>query len=138
MSSNRLAQLESLFYEVLALPRDGRSAYIERNCRDEDLKRDLQSLLAHEDRANSFLESPVSPPRPMATGSQPSEWLVGQRVGHYVIGNRLSAGGMGEVYRARDTRLGREVAIKILPPVFIHDPARLAPFERESTCARLA
>src|SRR5438270_5890980 len=57
---------------------------------------------------------------------------AGTRLGPYEIVAPLGAGGMGEVYRARDTRLDREVAVKILPPKFADDPARLARFEREA------
>ena len=58
--------------------------------------------------------------------------LTGRRLGVYQVQERIGAGGMGEVYRARDTRLGRDVAIKILPAVFTSDPERLARFEREA------
>src|SRR6266404_4526111 len=54
------------------------------------------------------------------------------RLGPYVILAPLGAAGMGEVYRARDSRLGREVAIKVLPETFAHDPDRRARFEREA------
>jgi len=57
---------------------------------------------------------------------------MGRRLGVYRVQERIGAGGMGEVYRARDTRLGRDVAIKILPSVFTSDPERLARFEREA------
>jgi serine/threonine-protein kinase len=57
---------------------------------------------------------------------------AGDRLGHYEIVTPLGVGGMGEVYRARDTRLGRDVAIKVLPPAFAQDPERLARFEREA------
>ena len=61
-------------------------------------------------------------------------WSVqaGSRIGAYEIVAALGRGGMGEVYRARDTRLRREVAIKILPHVFAHDPDRIARFQREA------
>ena len=58
--------------------------------------------------------------------------MIGRRVGPYAIGARLGAGGMGEVYRARDTKLGRDVAIKILPRSFTTDPDRHSRFEREA------
>jgi len=58
--------------------------------------------------------------------------LTGRRLGVYHVQERIGAGGMGEVYLARDTRLGRDVAIKILPPIFTADPDRLARFEREA------
>src|SRR5437016_1407732 len=58
--------------------------------------------------------------------------LTGSRLGHYEILGPLGAGGMGEVYRARDSRLGRDVAIKSLPPEFARDPERLARFRREA------
>jgi serine/threonine protein kinase len=57
---------------------------------------------------------------------------VQQRLGHYEILGPVGAGGMGEVYRARDTRLDRTVAVKVLPEGFAHDPGRLARFEREA------
>src|SRR5437667_9756657 len=56
----------------------------------------------------------------------------GTKFGPYEIVSLLGAGGMGEVYRARDTKLGRDVAIKILPPAFAADPDRLERFEREA------
>jgi eukaryotic-like serine/threonine-protein kinase len=57
---------------------------------------------------------------------------VGARLGPYEITGSLGAGGMGEVYRARDTELGREVAVKVLPTAFLQDPERLARFQREA------
>ena len=58
--------------------------------------------------------------------------MIDKTLGHYQVLHKLGAGGMGEVYRARDTRLGRDVAIKTLPPGFAQDRERLARFEREA------
>src|ERR1700726_2308143 len=57
---------------------------------------------------------------------------AGTKLGSYEIGGAIGAGGMGEVYQARDTRLGRDVAIKVLPEAFAHDPERLSRFQREA------
>src|SRR5271169_879013 len=57
---------------------------------------------------------------------------IGRRLGSYEILAPIGAGGMGEVYRARDTKLDRDVAIKVLPPALAQDPERLARFEREA------
>src|SRR5437762_2371717 len=58
--------------------------------------------------------------------------MIGKQIAHYQIESQLGAGGMGEVYRARDTRLGRSVAVKTLPEIFARDPERIARFEREA------
>ena len=68
---------------------------------------------------------------PIANGG-PMGTLIGQTLSHYRVVERIGAGGMGEVYRARDIRLGRDVAIKALPEGLAADPDRLARLEREA------
>ena len=64
--------------------------------------------------------------------------LTGKRLGPYEILSAIGAGGMGEVYQAHDTKLGRDVAIKVLPEAFAHDPERLSRFQREAQDAGCA
>jgi eukaryotic-like serine/threonine-protein kinase len=64
--------------------------------------------------------------------SETSSLSPGQRIGSFVVESRLGAGGMGEVYRASDTKLGRDVAIKVLPPAFANDAERVSRLQREA------
>src|SRR5215510_5267172 len=61
--------------------------------------------------------------------------MIGQTIAHYRVTEKIGEGGMGEVYRARDTQLGRDVAIKVLPAAFSADPDRLRRFEQEAQAA---
>jgi serine/threonine-protein kinase len=89
-----------------------------------------QSLL-DESAADDFLEQPALDPD--ATRFQPpTSSLIGRRLSEYEITARIGAGGMGDVYRARDVKLGRNVAIKVLPAPLAHDGARIARFRREA------
>jgi hypothetical protein len=131
----RWQDVERLYHAALARDERVRMAFVREACgRDETLRREVESLLAYECDALTFMAAPALE-RAAAALIQPdtmSEPLGGQRLGPYEIGSLLGAGGMGDVYRARDTRLGRDVAIKILPDVFTADANRCARFEREA------
>ena len=125
MDPERFQQVEQLFHAALERERSQRSAFLEEaSARDPSLRREVESLLSANDETSSgFLRSPLSG---LATRS---------RLGDYEIQCLLGAGGMGEVYRARDLRLRREVAIKVLPALFSSDPDRLRRFEQEAMAA---
>ena len=132
MTSDRWRQVEDLCYEALAYPAEARAAFLAKACAGDDvLEREVASLLAQEPHTTAFMSVPaaaVAAPGVLnAKGT-----LVGQRFGVYAIRSLLGVGGMGEVYRAYDDTLGREVAIKFLPPAFTADPERRARFEREA------
>jgi serine/threonine-protein kinase len=118
-----------------ALDRDvrDRAAFVEAACAgDETLRREVEALLAHAQKGEAFLASPIGEVAAQVLADAPDTSLVGQQIGTYTILSRLGAGGMGEVYRARDSRLHRDVALKILPPAFAADPDRLTRFQREA------
>ena len=114
-----------------ALARDGtdRNAFLNRECAgDESLRRDVEALLAHAATSDRFLSTPIGA---LAAGVMTTTW-IGRRFGTYEVISAIGVGGMGEAYRARDHRLGRDVAIKVLPASFAADRERLARFEREA------
>jgi serine/threonine protein kinase len=114
----------------LARPIGERAAFLEEACAgDEALRHDVEALLDKPPTGEATLTL-VSAAR-MAS-NQETHFLSGSRLGVYHLRERIGAGGMGVVYRAHDTRLGRQVAIKILPAAVADDPARRARFEREA------
>src|SRR6266404_1629344 len=99
---------------------------------DEALRREIESLLAEENGSEGFLESPALEIAAKKIAQDQTRSLLGQRLGSYQVLSLLGAGGMGEVYRARDTKLQRDVAIKVVPKAFIDDPDRVSRFRREA------
>ena len=133
MSSDRGRQIEDLFHAALGCPADQRSAFLTRACQGDDaLLREVASLLAQESSAEGFMSVPATALVGLAGPNAPRGTLVGARFGPYTIRSLLGVGGMGEVYRAHDGTLGREVAIKVLSPAFTAEPERRARFEREA------
>jgi eukaryotic-like serine/threonine-protein kinase len=121
-----------VFAGARALQPSDRQAYLSAACAgNEALRQEVESLLASDERAKSFLESPAlvwddGTPFPARL------MIEGRRLGAYQVQALLGAGGMGEVYRARDTKLQRDVALKFLPHVFTSDPERLSRFDGEA------
>ena len=91
----------------------------------------MESLLAQENGAG-FLEAPALEVAGQQLAADRDQDLIGRRIGSYQILSLLGEGGMGAVYRAHDTKLKRDVAVKILPEAFTHDPGRMARFQREA------
>ena len=128
MTPERWQQVKEVLDLALQMDAADRSAFVGRAClTDQSLQREVESLLASgAGVAENFLKS--APPD--------HGWIAnGTRFGTYEILNLIGAGGMGEVYRARDPRLERDVAIKVLRSPGSNDPDRLRRFEREARAA---
>ena len=133
MSSDRWRQVEDLCHAALACRAEDRRSFLADACQgDEVLLREVESLLAQESSAEGFMSVPAAALAGSARLDQARGTLVGVRFGSCTIRSLLGVGGMGEVYRAHDETLGREVAIKVLSPAFTAEPERRARFEREA------
>ncbi len=133
MDPERWKQIEHIYHRALEREQSQRSAFLQEVCGgDSALRQEVESLLAHEQEAEDFIEAPALEVAAKGLAKDQVDSLVGQQINSYKILSLLGAGGMGEVYRARDMKLEREVAIKVLPALFSHDPERLARFEREA------
>ena len=131
MSPERWREAEKLFHAALEQAPEARRAFLNNACvEDAEMRRHLELLVSAEEDAGSFLGI-AGVADPTATiriaGS-----LVGQQFGHYSVVSPLGVGGMGEVYRAHDTKLSRDVAIKTLPDDLARDRERVARFRREA------
>jgi serine/threonine protein kinase len=132
MTPDRARRIEDLYARALQLRPDERAAFLSRECSgDEPLRGEVESLIAADNRADSFMESPAIETVSWETAARTQSW-IGRRLGHYELGSMLGAGGMGHVYQAKDTRLGRTVAIKILADDFLNDSQAKLRFEREA------
>src|ERR1035441_2982028 len=130
-SPERYRQIKSILQAALELDAAGQAAFLETACHgDPELKTEVQSLLDHDGKAVGFLEKPL-----VAAGEARVRLKPGSHLGPYEIVEPIGAGGMGEVYRARDPRFPREVAIKLLPIAFADDQRRLARFGHEARAA---
>jgi predicted ATPase/predicted Ser/Thr protein kinase len=130
----RWATVKRIHQSALEKSGDERVAFLEQACGgDRTLQREVESLLGYDSAAQSFMESPALEVQAMSIDAELP--LVGQTLGHYEVQLLLGVGGMGEVYLARDPRLDRFVALKILPPDLLFDPDRLERFTREAKAA---
>ena len=131
MTPERWIKVEALFHSARERSPEERQIFLDAACGgDAGLRQDVELLLAKGDQAGSFLE--VSPLEVLTVQRPVVGSLVGRQLGPYRVVSPLGSGGMGEVYRAHDDALGRDVAVKTLPEEFARDPERLARFRREA------
>ncbi|MEZ5426430.1 MAG: protein kinase [Pyrinomonadaceae bacterium] len=131
-----LAKIEEIYHAVLEKPPSMREEFLKKICGDDlELHRQVKSLLSFDEQAGDFIETPPEDIAAAIFARQPDEDLVGKILNHYRILSMLGVGGMGEVYLAEDTNLGRKAALKLLPPQFSENTERRMRFEREARAA---
>ncbi|HKY29767.1 MAG TPA: protein kinase, partial [Pyrinomonadaceae bacterium] len=132
MTPERWKNLEALFHGAIALQPEARASFLAAACGgDEQLRREAEKMIAASEGESSLIDAPIF------DGDEESrvEDRVGSCIGPYQIISQLGRGGMGEVYLAEDCRLGRKVAIKVLPSDFTKTPDCVRRFELEAKAA---
>lgn len=141
MDAKRWQKIERVFHAALQAEPSLRATILKDSCAgDEFLRREVESLLAHHERAGTFFERPAFAIDKRTSGSpQPSlaetPLAVGVVIGKYRILEEIGAGGMGVVYKAEDSKLGRVVALKFLPQILAADDLALERLQREARAA---
>src|SRR5438067_2798772 len=136
MKAERWKQVNDLFQSAVERAPAERAAFLDEACRgDESLRREVGSLLTSHERSENFIELPAFEVAPELVTSERTNTLVGKLIGHYRIESLVGVGGMGEVYLARDERLGRKAALKLLPDSLTTDETQLSRFKNEARTA---
>ena len=126
-------RIEEICDTALAQPPTDRAAFLRSVCAaDEAIRPEIDAILSNVVRVEAFLEQPIGEIAAQVIEPATDAVLTGFRLNSFVIGPLIGAGGMGQVYRARDTELNRDVAAKVLAPDFVDDADRLARFAREA------
>jgi len=132
MTPERYRLIGELYHAALELEASERAAFLERACaNDGELRREVESLVVAHEKSEDFIVAPALEVAAKVMANQQSA-VPGQTINHYKLTSLLGMGGMGDVYCAVDTRLGREVAIKLLPTAFSTDQDRMRRFEQEA------
>src|SRR5882757_753960 len=136
MKAERWKQVNDLFQSTVDRAPGERAAFLDEACQgDEPLRREVESLLTSHVRAENFIELPAFEVAPELVTKDRTGALVGRVIGHYLIESLIGVGGMGEVYLARDERLGRKAALKLLPDSLTIDETQLSRFKNEARSA---
>jgi len=136
MKAERWKQVNDLFQSAVERAPEERAAFLDEACQDDDgLRREVGSLLTSYESAENFIELPAFEVAPELVTNDKTGALVGKLIGHYRIESLIGVGGMGEVYLARDERLGRKAALKLLPDRLTTDETQLSRFKNEARTA---
>jgi len=136
MTPERWQQVKEIFNSAIAYGPEERSSFISQACSgDEELRGEVESLIASHEQSGSFIDQPAFEVAASLLAGERAELAPGYTIGSYQVISFISRGGMGEVYLAEDKRLGRKVALKLLPASFTANDDRLRRFEQEARAA---
>jgi Tol biopolymer transport system component/predicted Ser/Thr protein kinase len=136
MDADRWAKIDRILDQAMDRDLQSRAAFLDEACKgDEALRHEVESLLNAHSRSEPFLSAPALEVAARHLAGEKYISLVGKQFGSYQVLSALGAGGMGEVYLARDERLGRKLALKLLPQRFTRDSDRVRRFEQEARAA---
>jgi serine/threonine protein kinase/Tfp pilus assembly protein PilF len=136
MKAERWEQVNDLFQAAIEHAPEERVAFLDEACHgDEGLRREVGSLITSYERSENFIELPAYQVAPELVTNDRAGAMVGALIGHYRIESLIGVGGMGEVYLARDERLGRKAALKLLPDSLTTDETQLSRFKNEARSA---
>jgi serine/threonine protein kinase len=136
MDSEQWRQVEEIYHQAVALPPEQRSAFLDQSCHgDQQLRSEVDSLILSCLEAADFMEQPVADKAASLIANDYRSSIIGNSIGNYKMLALIGSGGMGEVYLAEDTKLGRQLAIKLLPSCFNADDERVRRFQQEARAA---
>jgi len=136
ITHDRWQRIKEILHSAQDLPSKERADFLNRVCgTDKTMLREVESLLIADAGNEDFLNEPAYEFVAGMLADEASEFSAGQRIGRYTILSSLGAGGMGQIYLARDTALGRKIALKLISPEFSSDLGRVRRFEQEARAA---
>ncbi len=136
LTAERWQKIKELFHAALERNPAERAAFLDEACKgDDDVRGEVESLIAAHHQPDSFIDKPAFEVAAALLAADLPAVAVGRTIGAYKVTRQIGHGGMGEVYLAQDTRLGRRVALKMLPSRFTSDKDRLRRFQQEARAA---
>lgn len=136
MTPELYEQIVRIYHAALELPSEDRAGFLDQACDgNEEMRREVERMLASNEEAGSFLNRPATTAAAALMAEERDSSLIGAQLGRYKILSSIGSGGMGEVFLAQDTLLGRHVALKLLPAEFTANHDRVRRFEQEAKAA---